>query len=364
MATDFYAALGVSREASQEEIKSAFRKLARETHPDANPGDPHAEVRFREIAEAYEVLSDPQRRAGYDRGDSVNLGDLFSSFAGVDEVLSRFFGGGFGPFGSAARGPAQGRDVGVRTSVTLAEAATGVSREVSFRAPMACPTCGGSGSEPGSALAACDRCAGQGSVRVTRQTILGATMTIAACDRCRGRGKIVSVPCPECSGAGSAIGDVSLTVEIPEGIDDGARMRIPGRGAAGDAGGRPGDLYVDVRVEPDPRFSRHGADLVHRVHLGLAEAALGTAVSVPTVGGDAIEIDVPAGTQPGTVFKLSRQGMPRLQRRGSGDLLVEVVVEVPSRLSVAQEEALRAYAEASKEAPAASSRKRRKSART
>ena len=360
MATDFYAALGVPRDASQEDIKRAFRRLARETHPDANPGDPAAEARFREIAEAYEVLSDPQRRNAYDRGDTVNLGDLFSSFAGIDEVLSRFFGGGFGPFGGVARGPAQGRDVAVRTSVTLVEAATGTSREVSYRAPVVCSMCSGSGSVPGAALQTCDRCAGQGSVRITRQTILGATMTIAACDRCRGRGKIVTDPCPECSGAGSLTRDVAVSVDIPEGIDDGARMRLPGKGAAGEPGGRSGDLYVEVRVEPDPRFVRHGADLVHRVHLGLAEAALGIGVSVPTVDGEGIEIDIPAGTQPGTVFKLSRQGMPRLQRRGRGDLLVEVIVDVPTRLSASQEEALRAFAAASGEVPAGSSRKRRR----
>jgi len=359
MATDFYTALGVSPDASLEEIKSAFRRLARETHPDANPGDPAAEARFREIAEAYEVLSDPRRRAAYDRGDTVNIGDLFSSFAGIDEVLSRFFGGGFGPFGGASRGPAQGRDVAVRTSVSLAEAAAGATREVSYRAPVACSNCAGSGSDPGMPLQTCDRCAGQGSVRVTRQTILGATMTIAACDRCRGRGKVVVTACPECSGAGSLNRDVTVHVDIPQGIDDGARMRLAGRGAAGDPGGRPGDLYVEVRVEPDERFVRHGADLVHRVHLGLAEATLGTGLPVPTVDGDSVEIEIPAGTQPGTVFKLSRRGMPHLQRRGRGDLLVEVVVDVPTTLSPAQEEALRAFAAASGENPA-SSRKRRK----
>lgn len=360
MATDFYATLGVSRDASQEEIKSAFRRLARETHPDANPGDAAAEARFREIAEAYEVLSDPQRRASYDRGDTVNIGDLFSSFAGIDEVLSRFFGGGFGPFGGASRGPAQGRDVGVRTSVTLAEAASGVTREVSYRAPQVCATCGGSGSDPGVPLQTCERCAGQGSVRVTRQTILGAAMTIAACDRCRGRGTVVVEACPECSGSGAITRDVTLSVDIPPGIEDGARLRLSGRGAAGEPGGRPGDLYVDVRVEADARFVRHGADLVHRVHVGLAQAALGVSLLVPSVDGDPVEVGIPAGTQPGTVFKLARQGMPRLQRRGRGDLLVEVIVDVPTSLSRAQEEALQAFAAASGDAPEAPRKRRKK----
>jgi len=359
MASDFYEALGVPRDASQEEIKRAFRRLARETHPDANPGDPAAEARFREIAEAYEVLSDPRRRASYDRGDTIDLGDLFSSFGNIDEVLSRFFGGGFGPFGGAARGPAPGRDVLVHTSITLAEAATGASRDVTYRAPVPCRVCSGTGSE--APLETCDRCGGQGSVRVTRQTILGATMTIAACDRCHGRGKLITEPCSSCSGSGAVVEDVDIVVEVPEGIDDGSRIRLPGRGAAGEPGARAGDLYVEVRVESDHRFARHGADLVHRVHLGLAEAALGTSVTVPTVDGSGTDIDVPAGTQPGTVFKLARQGMPRLQRRGRGDLLVEVIVDVPTRLSAAQEEALRAYAAASAdEEPAAAGRKRRR----
>jgi len=360
MAADFYAALGIRRDASPEDVKRAFRRLARETHPDANPGDPAAEARFREIAEAYEVLSDPQRRAAYDRGDAVNLGDLFSSFAGIDEVLSRFFGGGFGPFGGASRGPAQGRDVAVRAAITLVEAATGVAREVGFRGLVVCSTCSGTGSEPGVPLATCERCAGQGSVRVTRQTILGATMTIAACDGCRGRGKVIVSRCRDCSGTGSITEDVTLTVDIPQGIEDGARMRIPGKGAAGEPGGRPGDLYVEIRVQPDPRFARHGADLVHRLHLGIADAALGTSVSVPTVDGEGLAIDVPPGTQPGAVFKLSRLGMPRLQRRGRGDLLVEVTVDVPTNLSKAQEEALRAFAVASGGPVAEPARKRRK----
>jgi molecular chaperone DnaJ len=359
--TDYYEVLGVERGASQEDIKRAFRRLARQTHPDANNGDRGTEERFRLIAEAYEVLSDPQRRAAYDRGDRIDLGDLFSSFAGVDDLLNRFFGGGFGPFGGARRGPAPGRDFGVAVSVTLAEAASGTTRQVAYRIPESCPTCSGSGSAPGVDLSQCSQCGGQGSVRVTQQTLLGAAMTIARCERCGGRGRIVVEPCPECSGAGSVTGDVEIEVEIPAGIDDGSRIRIPGRGAAGEAGGRSGDLFVEVSVEPDPRFVRHGADLIHRIRLGLSEATLGTTAAIPTVGDDPMEIDIPAGTQPGTVFKLSKQGMPRLQRRGRGDLLVEVVVGVPEKLDNAAEEALRAYAAAMGERPAEGRKKRRRS---
>ncbi|MEX2420108.1 MAG: DnaJ C-terminal domain-containing protein [Acidimicrobiia bacterium] len=355
---DYYQVLGVERDASQEEIKKAFRQLARETHPDANNGDRGTEERFRVIAEAYEVLSDPQRRAAYDRGDRIDLGDLFSSFAGVDDLLSRFFGGGFG---GASRGPAQGRDVGVAVSISLAEAASGTSRSVAYRVPTACATCAGSGAAAGSDLDTCERCGGQGSVRVTRQTLLGAAMTIARCERCRGRGRIVAEPCPECSGAGSVVGDLEAEIDIPAGIEGASRLRLQGRGAAGEPGGRSGDLFVDVTVEADARFERHGPDLVHRIEIGLSEAALGTSADIPTVDGDPVEIDIPAGTQPGMVFKLSRQGMPRLHGRGRGDLLVEVRVLVPQRLDSAAEEALRAYGAAMGEAPVAGRKKRRRS---
>jgi molecular chaperone DnaJ len=296
---DYYEILGVARDAETDEIKKAFRKLARDSHPDTN-SDPGAEARFREIAEAYEVLSDPQRRAAYDRGDRI--GDLFSSFAGVEDLLSRFFGGA-GPFGGDG-GPGHQARCRRRRGSDTCRAATGVAREVTFRAPSTCSVCSGSGSAPGVDLAICDRCGGQGSRRVSRQTILGTAMSIVACDRCRGRGKVVVESCERCRGRGAVTEDVVATVQIPAGIDDGTRLRIPGRGAAGEAGTRPGDLYVEVTVQPDPRFVRHGADLVHRVRLGIAQAALGADVTVPTVDGAEEPISIPAGTQPGTVFSL------------------------------------------------------------
>jgi molecular chaperone DnaJ len=356
---DYYDALGVSRDASTQEIKQAFRRIARESHPDANPGDPVAEERFRSAAEAYEVLSDPQRRAAYDRGDTIDLNDLFSSFAGVDDLLQRFFGGGFGGFGPQAR-QTRGGDTAVRVVISLAEAAAGVTRLVEFDARVPCEACSGSGAEPGTDLEACERCGGGGSLRATRQTILGTTMSVVTCDRCAGHGRVPSQPCAACGGRGSVTGRRSLSVDIPPGIGDGDRLRVSSGGHAGDAGQRSGDLFVEVTVEPDPRFERHGADLVHRVTVGLSEAALGAKRTIPTVDTGDEEIDLPPGTQPGTVFKLSRRGMPRLGRRGRGDLLVEVVLEVPEALSAEQEAALREYAVASGERPAEPSRKRRR----
>lgn len=356
--TDYYAALGVSRDASASEIKRAFRRIARESHPDANPGDAEAEDRFRRAAEAYEVLSDPGRRAAYDRGDTVDFGDLFSSVAGVEDLLQRFFGGGFG-FGAGPRRD-RGQDLGHTVTITLAEAATGTTREVAYGAAVSCDACAGSGAEPGSETPQCDRCGGSGSMRATRQTLLGTAMSIITCDRCGGRGQLIVHPCAVCGGRGSVDGERSIVVEVPAGIDDGSRLRVSGGGHAGGPGEHAGDLYVEVRVEPDPRFERHGADLVHRVTVGLAEAALGTAVEVPIIDGDPEVIDLPAGTQPGTVFRLAKAGMPRLRSRGRGDLLVEVGVEVPTRLGREAEVALRAYAKAANEDPADPGRKRRK----
>lgn len=356
---DYYDVLGVSSDASADEIKKTFRNLARDTHPDANPDDPEAEVRFREIAEAYEVLSDPERRAAYDRGEQFAAGDLFSNFAGLDEILQQFFGGGVG-FSGSRQGARRGRDVVVRIDVTLAEAASGVSREVSFSAASRCPVCDGSGSEPGHDPVRCPTCAGRGQVQVQRNTLLGSMMTVAQCSTCRGRGELIEEPCHRCRGAGRVQDQQQLTVEIPAGVDSGTRLRLTGRGAAGEMNAPAGDLYVEMLIAPDERFTRHGEELVHRVSLGIAEAALGRAITVPLVDGDTYDLDVPAGTQPGSVFRIPREGMPRLQRRGRGDLLVEVEVEVPTKVSDEEEELLRRLAEIRDERPEPAKRRRRK----
>ena len=359
---DYYDILGVSRDASPDEIKATFRRLARDTHPDANPGDPAAEARFREVAEAYEVLSDGRRRAAYDRGEQFAAGDLFSNFAGLDEILSQFFGGGVGS-GGGRGGPRRGRDVAVRVEISLAEAAEGVERELSFVAPASCSVCRGSGSEPGHDLVTCPTCAGRGQVQVQRNTLLGSMMTVTRCATCSGRGRLVDEPCRECRGAGRLEEEQRLAVEIPGGVDTGTRLRLAGRGGVGELNAPAGDLYVEVLITPDERFERQGEDLTHRVRLGITEAVLGREVDIPLVGGGNYALDIPAGTQPGSVFRLARQGMPKLRRRGRGDLLVEIDVVVPESVSDDEEDLLRQLAALRAEQPADQSRRRRRKAR-
>jgi molecular chaperone DnaJ len=361
---EYYEVLGVGRDASQDEIKKAFRRLARETHPDANPDDPQAEARFRQIAEAYEVLSDPQRRGAYDRGETIGTGDLFSNFAGLDDLLQQFFGGagfgGFGGFGGSRGGPRRGSDVAVAIDMTLAEAASGLSSEVRFRAAITCDVCGGNGSEPGHAPVTCPTCGGHGQVQVRRDTFLGAMMTVAECAACRGRGQLIDHPCATCRGRGRIDDERTLTVDIPAGVDTGTRLRLAGRGGAGEPGGPPGDLYVEIKVLRDPQLDRHGDDLHHHVTLGFAEATLGTEVEVPLVDGSTETMAIPAGTQPGTVFRIAKRGMPRLRRRGHGDLLVRAEVEVPASVSKEEEELLRRWAELRDENAASGKRRRRR----
>jgi len=352
---DYYEILGVDRDATSDQIKKAFRQLARDTHPDANPDDPGAENRFREIAEAYEVLSDPQRRAGYDRGEVYNGGDLFSQFGGLDEILQQFFGGGFGGFGGAGgrrAGPRPGNDIGSTVSITLEEAATGVTRELEFRAPGSCDRCDGVGAEPGHDPVTCSTCRGAGSVQVARDSFLGRIMTVAPCSQCGGKGQMIEHPCTQCEGGGLITVDRSVTLEIPGGVEDGTRLRLSGQGGAGDRGAPPGDIYVEIGVENDDRFDRNGDELHHRIEIGISEAVFGTTVEAPVIDGGTETIDVPAGTQPETVYRISKKGMPRLRRRGRGDMFVHIGVSIPTELTEGQEEALRSYGELREEEPA------------
>lgn len=364
MAIDYYAVLGVERDASAEEIKRAFRVVARQSHPDANPGDPHAEERFKRAAEAYEVLSDPERRRRYDRGDTIDLGDLFGGgFGGLDDILRSVFGdGAFSDpfsFGGGARSRPRGRDILTRVEVSLAEAAFGTETEVAFRADRACPACNGEGTAPGSTRVGCATCGGAGQVRVARRSFLGTMMTVGTCPDCQGVGTVVDDPCPDCRGSGVAGAEQRVTVEIPPGVSTGTRLRLTGRGEVAGPGAAAGDLFVEVVVAEDERYRRDGDDLIHHITLGLAEAALGTEVSVPLIGGGEESVEVPPGTQPGWITRVRGEGMGRLGRRGRGDLVVVADVVVPVDLSDEESELLRRYAELRGEKPGQPSRWRR-----
>ena len=340
MASDYYKTLGVDRSASAEDIKKAFRRIARETHPDANPDDAEAEARFKQAAEAYEVLSDTERRQRYDRGDSIDLSDLFSGAGGLDDLLRSVFGDS-GLFGGRPYRAPRGSDVLVRADVTLAEAAFGSEAAIEYRALTSCEVCGGSGSSPGSHSVTCPDCGGAGQVRMAQRSVFGTMMSVTTCPTCGGEGNLVPDPCTECAGSGSTPGAVNVTVEIPPGVSSGTRLRLSGRGESGGRSGQPGDLFVEVNVLPDARFERRDHDLIHRVSIDIVEATLGTNLSVPTIDEETELIEVPAATQPGTVFEVTGRGMTSLGRSGRGRLLVIVDIEIPSELSSEEERLVR-----------------------
>lgn len=340
---DHYAALGVSRDATQEDIKRAYRKLARELHPDTNP-DPEASERFKEIAHAYEVLSDPQKRQRYDMFGEDRVGATgFADFGGISDLFSTFFGGGFG--GPTRHGPARGADLLSEIEITLEEAATGTEREVGVTALAECDQCHGSGAAPGTFPSTCSDCGGTGELRQVRQTMLGQMITATTCPRCGGTGQEIVDKCDRCAGHGRVERTDSLTVKVPAGVDDGARLRVSGRGQAGVRGGRAGDLYVGIYVQPHPVFQRAGADLGVEVHVPMTVAALGGQVEVPTLDGTEIR-DIEPGTQSGHILHLKGHGMPRLRGRGRGELVVLLKVETPTDLTEEEDELLRRFAAA------------------
>jgi molecular chaperone DnaJ len=344
MASDYYKVLGVDRSATTEEIKKAFRRVARQTHPDANPHDPAAEARFKQAAEAYEVLSDPGRRQRYDRGDSIDLSDLFGGLGGIDDLIRSVFGDS-GLFGGKPYRPPRGRDVLVRANVTLEEAAFGVESIVEYETLTDCVTCDGSGANPESHPVTCPNCRGEGQVRTQQRSVFGTMMSVTTCPRCGGEGSLISDPCAECAGSGARPNRAKVRVEVPAGVSTGTRLRLTGRGESSGRSGQSGDLFVEIVVEPDPRFERRDADLIHHASLGVPEATLGTRIEVPTIDGEPATLEIPAGTQPGTLFTLAGRGMPVLGRRQHGDLRVVVDVAIPESVSVEEEEILRRWAE-------------------
>ena len=346
MRRDPYEVLGVSRDAGEADVKKAFRRLARELHPDVNTHDPEAEERFKEAAEAYEILADAERRATYDRYgfeglDSRGFASGANGFGSFADIFDAFFGGDpFGAFGGrGATGRVQGGDVGVEVQISLEQAARGSNVKVAYDLVDACERCGGSRAEPGSDVHVCTNCQGAGRVRAVSRTAFGQLVREQVCEACGGEGRVPSKPCTACSGRGRKALRKTLDVDVPAGIADEQRIRLSGRGHAGERGGPPGDLYVLVRVEEDERFLRDGSDLVSVVDIAAPAAALGTTVSVPTLDGEE-RIDVPAGTQPGTVVTLRGKGMPAIGRRGRGDQQVVLNVVVPRNLSDRQRELL------------------------
>jgi molecular chaperone DnaJ len=350
---DYYEVLGVSRDADEAAIKKAFRRLARELHPDVNRHDPQAEDKFKEAAEAYEVLSDPDRRATYDRYGHEGLrsggyAPNFETFGSVADIFEAFFGGGgFGSaFGAAARagGAVQGGDVAVSAEIGLADAARGTNAEVTYEAVVTCEHCRGNGAEPGTPIETCPRCQGTGQLRAVSRTPFGQVVRATTCDVCHGDGRVPREPCKVCRGRGRRVERPKVSVEVPAGIATGQRIRIPGRGHAGERGGPAGDLYVLIQVREDPRFLRDGDDLVTVVDVSAPLAALGTTVEVPTVDG-ATEIDIPAGTQPNETISIRGAGMPALRGRRTGDLRVVVNVVTPRHLGREQRELYERLAE-------------------
>ncbi len=352
MARDYYEVLGVGRTADEAEVKKAFRRLARELHPDVNAHDPEAEEKFKEVAEAYEVLTDPERRQVYDAygheglksgGYAPNFGD----FGSISDLFSAFFGAGgfdaaFG--GSRARGgPVQGGDVAVAVAIELVEAAHGRQVDVTYDARTRCGTCHGNGAKPGTPIETCPRCQGAGQLQAVSRTPFGQMMRSVVCDVCGGDGRRPRDPCETCRGEGMVVEQRHVQVDIPAGIDDSQRIRVSGRGHAGEHGGPNGDLYVVVRVREDKRFLRDGSDLVTVVDVAAPLAALGTTIDVPTLDG-AVPVEVKAGTQPGEEIRLGGRGMPPLQRGRTGDLRVIVNVTIPRRLTREQRDMLEQFA--------------------
>jgi molecular chaperone DnaJ len=333
---DYYEALGIGRGASPEELKGAYRRLAKQYHPDVNK-DPGAEERFKEINEAYAVLSDSQRRAAYDRFGHAGLKDIPTDFGfGFSDIFEEFFGFGFGG-GRSRRSPRRGADLRYDLTLEFEEAIFGVEKKLEFSRQDTCSVCQGSGAEPGTAPTRCPTCQGTGEVRQVRQTFLGSMVNVTTCPTCGGRGEVVGSPCRQCAGTGVERREISRVVEIPPGVDNGTQIRISGEGEPGANRGPRGDLYVVIRVKPHRYFRRRQDDVLLDLSINVAQATLGAEVQVPTLEGQQ-ELRVPPGTQSGKVMRLKGQGVPRLRRNGRGDQLVILSVDIPRSLTKEQRE--------------------------
>ena len=352
---DYYEVLGVSKGASDDEIKKAFRKLAKQYHPDLHPDDKEAEAKFKEVNEAYEVLSDPSKKAKYDQfgfagvdpnygaGQGGGFGGGFGGFGDMGDIFDSIFGA-FGGGGSRSNpnAPRRGSDVEVSAAISFMEACKGTSKTVKVNRAQKCPDCNGSGAAAGSAVKTCPDCNGKGTVNITQQSLFGMVRQTVKCSRCGGKGKIVDNPCKRCSGKGMVKVSEEKEVNIPAGIDDGQQLRVGGGGNCGINGGPNGDLYITLTVRPDPIFERDGYDVWTEIPLTYGQAALGDEITVPTIDGK-VKYNVPEGTQGGTVFRLKGKGIKKVNRNDRGDHYVKVYVEIPKNLSKEQKKALKEF---------------------
>ena len=361
---DYYEVMGVSKTATQDELKKAYRKLARKYHPDLNKDNEEAAEKFKECNEAYSVLSDDQKRAQYDQfghaafenggmGGGGGFGGAggFGGFggSGMEDIFDMFFGGQGGRGGSRAKsGPQRGADLRFDLEITFEEAAFGLEKEINLYRDETCDHCHGEGAEPGSKVESCPECNGTGYVRFTQNTMFGQMVNERPCSRCKGEGKIISEPCKECRGKGTVKRNKKLKVKIPAGVDNGSRLRVSGEGEAGAKGGPSGDLYVYLYVKPHKFFERDGTTVLCEVPINIVQATLGADIKGPTLDGQ-VTMKVPEGTQPGKVLRLKGKGIPSLRGGGRGDQLVRIKVVVPTKLSDKQKDALRKFADISKD---------------
>ncbi len=354
---DYYEILGVSKTATESEIKSAFRKKAKECHPDLHPGDKAKEAQFKELNEAAEILSDADKRAKYDQfghaafdpsmggQDPFSGGAGFGGFGDFGDILGQMFGGGFGGFGGGQtrNGPIPGDDLRYNLTISFEEAAFGVEKEITIPREETCETCHGSGAKPGTEPVTCKTCGGTGQVRTQQSTILGSFTSTRPCTACKGTGKVISDPCADCRGTGRVRKNLKKTVKIPAGIDNGQSLCLRGMGSAGHKGGQNGDLYVTISVRGHKQFTRKGFDLYLQMPISYTMAALGGSLTVPTLS-ESVKYQIPAGTQTGSTYRLREQGIQRLNASGKGDLLVTVNVEVPKHLTDEQKKLLEQFA--------------------
>ncbi|MEG2412774.1 MAG: molecular chaperone DnaJ [Clostridium sp.] len=354
---DYYEVLGIDKNASDEEIKKAFKKAALKHHPDRNQGDEGAEEKFKEVNEAYQVLSDAEKKQRYDQYGTTDFNgsqgfdgfDFGGGFGGFGDIFGDIFGGGFGSSANK-NGPRKGADLEYNLNLTFEEAVFGCEKEIKVTRKEKCETCGGSGAKEGTTAKTCSKCNGRGKIQVQRRTPLGVIATTATCDACGGKGSTIDAPCTTCRGTGKERKTRNLTINVPAGVDSGNVMPLRGQGEVGENGGPSGDLYVNIRVASHSTFKRNGFDIHMETHVSFASATLGTDIKVPTVDGD-VTYKVPAGTQPGTVFRLKAKGVPRVNSAGRGDHYVKVIVDVPKSLNEKQEEALKVFMEACGEIP-------------